>query len=125
MSQNLDQNLTELKSEFSGLIAQSQNVIETEIPRVDQLLENLTNATEGLDGLRDNFTLFLDKAQHGEGSIAYLLNRRDPLDQAQKALKTAEETMIAIRGLSRTLDQGSKQFKLPDLAWDYEPRTLR
>ncbi len=124
ISQQLDQDLTKLKSELSRLIAQSQDAIETETPKVDRLLENLTNATEELDGLRDNLTQVLDKMQDGDGSIAQLLNKPDALNEARDTLKTADETMVAVRDLSRMLDQRSKGFKLPNLGWDYELRYL-
>ena len=123
-SQQLEQDLTELTSELSDLIAQSRGVIETESPKVDQLLGNLTNATEDLDGLRDNLTQFLDTVQHGEGSVAQLLNKPDVLDEARDTLRTADNTMLAVRDLSRTLDRRSKKFKLPELGWDYELRYL-
>ena len=123
-SQQLDQNLTELKSELSDLILQSQNVIETEKSKVDRLLDNLTTITGDLDGLGDNLTKFLDKVQHGEGSIAELLNKPNAINEAQEALRTAEKTMLAIQDLSRTLDQKSKRFQFPELAWDYELRYL-
>ncbi|MCZ6675900.1 MAG: hypothetical protein O7E52_01495, partial [Candidatus Poribacteria bacterium] len=123
-SQQLDQSLTELKDELSDLIAQSRNTIEAETPKVDRLLENLTHATQDLDGLRDNLTQFLDKLQYGEGSVAQLLNKPETLNEVKATLRTADETMLAIRDLSRSLNQRSERFKLPNLAWDYELRYL-
>ena len=124
LSQQLDQNLVELTSELSDLIAQSKEVIATETPKVDQLLESLTDATQGLDGLRDNVNQLLHTMQHGEGSIAQLLNEPDALNEMRKTMKTVDETMLGFQDLSRLLDQGSEQIKIPEFGWDYELRYL-
>ena len=124
LSEQLGQDLTELTSRLSDLIAQSQAVIATETPKVDQLLENLTGATQELDGLRDNVNQLLHTVQHGEGSIAQLLNKPDTLNEMRNTMKTVDETMLAFQDLSRLLDQGSEQIKIPEVGWDYELRYL-
>ena len=124
LSEQLDQNLAELTAGLSDLIAQSKEVIATETPKVDQLLENLTNATQELDGLRDNVNQLLHTAQHGEGSISQLLNEPDALNEMRKTMKTVDETLRGFQDLSRLLDQGSEQFKIPIFGWDYELRYL-
>ena len=124
LSQQLDQNLAELTSELSDLIVQSKEVIATETPKVDQLLESLTDATQGLDGLRDNVNQLVHTVQRGEGSIAQLLNEPDALNEMRKTLKTVDETMLGFQDLSRLLDQGSEQIKIPEFGWDYELRYL-
>ena len=124
LSEQLDQDLTELTSGLSDLIAQSQAVIATETPKVDRLLENLTDATQELDGLRDNVNQLLHTVQHGEGSIAQLLNEPDALNEMRHAMRTVDETMLAFQDLSRLLDQGSEQIKIPVFGWDYELRYL-
>ncbi len=124
LSEELDQDLAELTSGLSDLIAQSRGVIETETPKVDQLLENLTDATQELDGLRDNVNQLLHTVQHGEGSIAQLLNKPDTLNEMRNTMKTVNETLIGFQDLSRLLDQGSEQFKIPVFGWDYELRYL-
>ena len=124
LSEGLDQDLAELTSGLSDLIAQSREVIETETPKVDQLLENLTDAVQELDGLRDNVNQLLYTVQHGEGSIAQLLNKPDALNEMRHTMKTVDETLLGFQDLSRLLDQGSEQFKLPVFGWDYELRYL-
>ena len=124
LSEQLDQNLAELTAGLSDLIAQSKEVIATETPKVDQLLENLTNATQEWDGLRDNVNQLLHTVQHGEGSIAQLLNEPDALNEMRSAMKTVDETLVGFQDLSRLLDQGSEQFKIPVFGWDYELRYL-
>ena len=124
LSQQLDQNLAELTSELSDLIAQSKEVIATETPKVDQLLESFTSAIQELDGLRDNVNQLLHTVQGGEGSIAQLLNEPDALNEMRKTMKTVDETMLAFQDLSRLLDQGSEQIKIPEFGWDYELRYL-
>lgn len=124
LSEGLDRDLAELTSGLSDLIVQSREVIETETPKVDQLLENLTDAVQELDGLRDNVNQLLHTVQHGEGSIAQLLNKPDALDEMRHTMKTVDETLLGFQDLSRLLDQGSEQFKLPVFGWDYELRYL-
>ena len=124
MSQQLDQDLAMLTSRLSDLIAQSQEVIATQKPRVDQLLENLTNTTQKLDGLHDNLTQLLHTVQHGEGSIAQLLNKPDALNEVRNTVKTADETILAFQDLSRRFNQGSEKLKIPQFGWDYELRYL-
>lgn len=124
LSEGLDQDLAELTSGLSDLIAQSREVIETETPKVDQLLENLTDAVQELDGLRDNVNQLLYTVQHGEGSITQLLNKPDALNEMRHTMKTVDETLLGFQDLSRLLDQGSEQFKLPVFGWDYELRYL-
>lgn len=124
LSQQLDQDLAKLTSGLSDLIAQSQAVIATEQPKLDQLLESLTDTTQQLDGLRGNVNQLLHNVQHGEGSIAQLLNKPDAVNEMRKTMKTVDETMLAFRDLSRLLDQGSEQFKIPVFGWDYELRYL-
>ena len=124
LSEQLDQNVAELTSGLSDLIAQSKEVIATETPKVDQLLENLTNTTQELDGLRGNVNQLLNTMQHGEGSIAQLLNEPDALNEMRKTMKTVDETMRGFQDLSRLLDQGSEQIKIPEFGWDYELRYL-
>jgi phospholipid/cholesterol/gamma-HCH transport system substrate-binding protein len=123
-SQQLGQDLDELKSQLSNLATQSQQTIESETPKIDQLLNNLVNATEDLDELKDSFAQLLDKVQTGEGSLAKLLNEPEAFDNAQRTLRVAEETMQEIQSLSRTLNQQSRELKLLDIAWDYELRYL-
>lgn len=124
LSEQLDQNLAELTAGLSDLIAQSKEVIATETPKVDQLLENLTNATQEWDGLRDNVNQLLHTVQRGEGSIAQLLNEPDALNEMRSAMKTVDKTLVGFQDLSRLLDQGSEQFKIPVFGWDYELRYL-
>ena len=124
MSEQLDQDLDRLTSGLSDLIAESQEVIATEKPKVDRLLENLTDATQKLDGLHDNLTQLLHTVQHGEGSIAQLLNQPDALDEVRETVKTVDETMLAFQDLSRTLDRGSEKLRIPEFGWDYELRYL-
>ena len=124
LSEGLDQDLAELTSGLADLIAQSREVIETETPKVDQLLENLIDVTQELDGLRDNVNQLLYTVQHGEGSIAQLLNKPDALNEMRNTMKTVDETLLGFQDLSRLLDQGSEQFKIPIFGWDYELRYL-
>ena len=124
LSQQLDQDLIKLTSGLSDLIAQSQAVIATETPKVDQLLESLTHATQQLDGLRDNVNHLLHNVQYGEGSIAQLLNNPDALNEMRRTMKTVDETMLGFQDLSRLLGQGSEQLKIPVFGWDYELRYL-
>ena len=124
LSEQLDQDLAELASGLSDLIAQSREVIATETPKVDRLLESLTNATQDLNGLRDNVNQLLHTVQHGEGSIAQLLNEPDALNEMRDTMKTVDETLRGFQDLSRLLDQGSEQFKIPVFGWDYELRYL-
>ncbi len=124
MSEQLDQDLDKLTAGLLDLIAQSQEVIATEKPKVNKLLENLTNATQELEGLSDNLTQLLHTAQHGDGSIAQLLNKPDVLNEVRGTVKTVDDTMLAFQDLSRTLDQGSEKFKIPEFGWDYELRYL-
>ena len=124
LSQQLDRDLAKLTSGLSDLIAQSRAVIAAEQPKVDQLLESLTHATQQLDGLRDNVNHLLHNVQYGEGSIAQLLNKPDALNEIQNTMKTMNETMLGFQDLSRLLGQGSEQFKMPIFGWDYELRYL-
>ena len=124
MSEQLNQDLDRLTSGLSDLIAQSQEVIATEKPKVDKLLENLTDATQKLDGLHNNFTQLLHKVEHGEGSIAQLLNKPDALDEVRHTVKTVDETMLAFQDLSQTLDRRLEELKTPEFGWDYELRYL-
>ncbi len=124
LSEQLDQDLAELTSGLSDLIAQSREVIATETPKVDRLLESLTDATQDLDGLRDNVNQLLHTVKHGEGSIAQLLNEPDALNEMRNTMKTVDETLHGFQDLSRLLDQGSEQFKIPVFGWDYELRYL-
>ena len=124
MSDQLNQDLDGLTSGLSDLIAQSQEVIATEKPKVDKLLENLTDATQKLDGLHNNLIQLLHTVEHGEGSIAQLLNKPDALDEVRNTVKTVDETMLAFQDLSQTLDRRSEEFKIPEFGWDYELRYL-
>ena len=124
MSQQLDQDLAELTSGLSDLIAQSQEVISTEKPKVDRLLENLTNATQEWNGLQGNLAQLVHTVQHGEGSVAQLLNTPDALNEVRNTVKTVDDTMLALQDLSRTLDRRSENLKIPEFGWDYELRYL-
>ena len=124
LSEGLDQDLAKLTSGLSDLIARSREVIEAETPKVDRLLENLIDVTQELDGLRDNMNQLLHTVQHGEGSIAQLLNKPDALNEMRNTMKTVDETLLGFQDLSRLLDQGSEQFKIPVFGWDYELRYL-
>ena len=124
LSEGLDQDLAELTAGLSDLIAQSREVIEAETPKVDRLLENLIGVTQEMDGLRDNVNQLLHTVQHGEGSIAQLLNKPDALNEMRNTMKTVDETLLGFQDLSRLLDQGSEQFKIPIFGWDYELRYL-
>ena len=124
LSEQLDQDLAELTAGLSDLIAQSKEVIATETPKIDRLLESLTDATQDLDGLRDNVNQLLHTAQHGAGSIAQLLNEPDALNEMRDTMRTVDETLRGFQDLSRLLDQGSEQFKIPEFGWDYELRYL-
>ncbi|MFB3041908.1 MAG: MlaD family protein [Candidatus Poribacteria bacterium] len=124
MTTKLRQDLNTLNSEFSALISQSRDVIDTETPKFDRILDNLADSTEHLDGLQNNLDQLLDKVQHGEGSIAQLLNKPDVLNEVRASLQTADETMTAIKDLSKTLNRKSDGLKLPSLSWDYELRYL-
>lgn len=124
MSEQLNQDLDRLTAGLSDLIAQSQEVIATEKPKVDKLLENLTDATQKLDGLHNNLTQLLHTVEHGEGSIAQLLNKPDALDEVRNTVKTVDETMLAFHDLSQTLDRRLEELKTPEFGWDYELRYL-
>ena len=123
-SQNLHTDISAIKSEMSNLILKSNKVIDAEVPKIDRLLENLTAATNDLDGLRVNFAQLLNKVQSGDGSVAALINKPDALNEAQDVLQTADETIVEIRDLFQAFNDKSRSFKLPDVAWDYELRYL-
>ena len=124
ISQQLDQDRDRLITGLSDLIAQSQEVITTEKSKVDHLLENLINTAQELDVLRDDLAQLLHTVQHGEGSIAQLLNKPEALDEVRNTVKTVDDTMLAFQDLSRRLDQGSEKLKIPEFGWDYELRYL-
>ncbi len=121
-SQKLHTDLSTLKSEMSSLILKSREVVDSEAPKIDRLLENLTAVTDNLDGLRENFAQLLDKVQSGDGSVAALISRPDALNEARSVLQTADETIVEIRDLFQAFNEKSERFKAPDVAWDYELR---
>jgi phospholipid/cholesterol/gamma-HCH transport system substrate-binding protein len=113
-----------LNNELSALISESRNIIDTERPKVDQILGNLASSTERLDKLQNNLNEFLEKVQYGDGSVAQLVNNPDVFNEARMTLNAVNDTMTSFRELSQTLDQKSDQLKLPSRAWDYELRYL-
>lgn len=113
-----------LNDDLSALIAASRNVIDTEQPKVNQILGNLANSTERLDELQVNLNHFLEKVQYGDGSFARLVNDPDVFNEARMTLHAVNDTMTSFRELSQTLDQKSEQLKLPPRAWDCEVRYL-
>ena len=123
-SQTLHTDISAIKSEMSNLILKTNELIDKEAPKIDRLLENLTAATNELDGLRDNFAQLLNSVQSGDGSVAALINNPDALNEARDVLQTADETIVEIRELFQAVNDKSRSFELPDVAWDYELRYI-
>ena len=120
----LRQDFNVLNEELSALISESRSVIDTERPKVDQILGNLASSTKRLDEFQDSINQFLETVQYGDGSVAQLLNNPDVFNEARMTLHTVNDTMTSVKALSQTLDQKSDQLKLPSRAWDYELRYL-
>ena len=124
MGKQINQDVADLIGQFSGLIAESQNVIEVEAPKLDRFLERVTILTANFDRLSDNLAEVVQKVQDGDGSVAQFLNKSDVFGNAREVLHNANGTLTSLQGLSRELTNQSNKIKLPRVTWDYELRYL-
>ena len=124
LSQQLRKDLGELNAELSGLVAESRNLIESDAPKLNQILANIADMTADLEELPENLNQILDKVQHGDGSLAQLLNKPDTVHEAREILKTIKDAVGEIHSFSGKVDERFGDLKTPELAWDYELRYL-
>ena len=124
LSQQLREDLGELNAELSGLVAESRELIESDAPKLKQILEDIAETTADLEKLPDNLSQILEKVQHGDGSLAQLLNKPDTVNEVRETLKTIKDTVGEIYSFSGKVDERFGDLKPPELAWDYELRYL-
>ena len=124
LSQQLRQDLGELNTELSGLVAECRNLIESDAPKLNQILTDIADMTADLEELPKNLNQILDKVQHGDGSLAQLLNKPDTINEARETLKTIKDTVREIHSFSGKMDERFGDLRTPKLAWDYELRYL-
>jgi len=122
LANQLETDLPALKTEISQLVANTQNVLDTESPKLDKLLENLATPISHLETTMANLDGLLNKIQHGNGTIAKLINDPTTLDDARKTLNNTNETVNEFKRLSQKLNQKSDILKMPKFSYDYELR---
>ncbi|HIE26547.1 TPA: MCE family protein [Candidatus Poribacteria bacterium] len=121
IAQELNADIPELKEEFSNLLARTQDALDTGTPKLDNLLDELTKAVATISQLMYRF-------QHGEGTIAKLIDDPSGFDEMRQTLNRAQETMAEISSLARKVDKKTDNLswpftlKTPDLSYDYELR---
>ena len=124
LSQQLRKDLGELNAELSGLVAESRELIESDAPKLKQILEDIAETTADLEKLPESLNQILEKVQHGDGSLAQLLNKPDTVNEVRDTLKTIKDTVGEIYSFSGKVDERFGDLKPPELAWDYELRYL-
>ncbi len=120
----ISQNVADLMEQLSELITKSRDVIETETPKLDLLLERITVTTKNLDQLSNDLIQVTRKIQEGDGSIAQLVNKPDVVGDAREVLQNANKTLTSLQSLSQELTHQGNKIKLPRITWDYELRYL-
>lgn len=122
VAKKLDADIPKLKSEISELVSQTQNALDTETPKLDKLLENLNRTTKSVEKITENAYQILDRIQRSEGTVAKLIDDPSGYEEIRETLKSAEETFVAVRQLSRKFEQKTDAVKKPDLYYDYKLR---
>ena len=100
LTQRLRKDLGELNAELSGLVPESRELIESDAPKLNQILEGIAKTTADLEEIPENLNQILEKVQHGDGSLAQLLNKPDTVNEARDTLKTIKDTVGEIYSFS-------------------------
>ena len=124
LTQRLRKDLGELNAELSGLVAESRELIESDAPKLNQILEDIAKTTADLEEIPENLNQILEKVQHGDGSLAQLLNKPDTVNEARDTLKTIKDTVGEIYSFSDKVDERFGDLRTPDFSGDYELRYL-
>ncbi|MFQ6041986.1 MAG: MlaD family protein [Candidatus Poribacteria bacterium] len=128
LTQELNADIPELKEEFSNLLSRTQDSLETETPKLDNLINELTKVVATMDETAEKINQLADRFQHSEGTIAKLIDDPSGFDEMRQTLNRAQEMMAEISSLSRKIDKKTDKLswpftlKAPDLSYDYELR---
>lgn len=122
VTQKLNTDIPELKEEFSNLLDRTQQAVDTETPKLDKLLEELTEVASAMEKTAEKINQIADRFQDSEGTVAKLIDDPDGFDQMRQTLDSAQKTMAEISSLSRKIDEKTDTLKVPHLSYDYEFR---
>ena len=66
----------------------------------------------------------LNTIQHGDGTVAQLLNNPEPFKEAKQTLNSMNEMFTGLKDFYQQTDRQLKGFKLPKYSWDTELQYL-
>lgn len=118
------QNLSVLTTEISNLITQGTTFIEKSSTDAAPIIENLQTATASLTTLEKNISKLLNTIQHGDGTVAQLLNNPEPFAEAKQTLNSMNEMFTGLKDFYQQTDRQLRGFKLPKYSWDTELQYL-
>lgn len=121
-SKKLFDDLAALKSQISELVNSTQTVVDKDAKKIDQLVDNLNRSTQEFSDLSRRLSSITDKVEKGEGTVAQLLNKSEPVEKLNKTLRTADSAINEFANLSDKIDKKADLIKAPSLQWDYELR---
>lgn len=119
------QNATKvITSEASEFISKSGSFIDKSSSEISPVLEKLQTAATTFISLEKNITQLLNTIQHGEGTVAQLLNNPEPFTEVKQTLNSMSEMFTGLKEIYEQTDRQLKGFKFPSLASDIELRYL-
>jgi len=120
ITRKLNSDITELKEESLKLLAQTQDAVDTETPKLDKLLEELTEVASNLKNTTAEINQIADRFQNSGGTIAKLIDDPSGFDEMRQTMNSAQDTMAEITSLSRKINKKADTFKTPALSYNYE-----
>ena len=113
-----------ITSETSELISKSGSFIDKSSSEITPVLDKLQTAATTFITLEKNITQLLNTIQHGEGTVAQLLNNPEPFTEVKQTLNSMSEMFTGLKEIYEQTDKQLKGFKFPGLASDIELRYL-
>ncbi|MXV78858.1 MCE family protein [Candidatus Poribacteria bacterium] len=113
-----------ISSEVSDFIAKSSSFIDKSSSEITPVLDKLQTAATTFITLEKNITELLNTIQHGEGTVAQLLNNPEPFTEVKETLNSMSEMFTGLKEIYEQTDRQLKGFKFPSLSSDVELRYL-
>ncbi|MCE2401761.1 MCE family protein [Candidatus Poribacteria bacterium] len=118
------QDSSSLKTEISDLLTQGSTFIEKGSEDIAPIIESLETVTTAFTNLEKNISELLNAIQHGDGTVAQLLNNPEPFTEAKQTLNSMNEMFTGLKDFYQQTDRQLKGFKLPKYSWDTELQYL-
>ena len=124
LNQRIEETINKLQNEILGLAIMSRESIETELPKIDQAITEITETSKKFGRLGEDLAKLVNHASSGNGTFAQLIHEPDLIEEVKENLGHLGQTLESTAALAQDWQAKSAAFQLPPINWHSEVRYL-